>query len=309
MARDDRVEQDFLDTLAQFSDAQATLTKHGQSFRFAQRFLGRETATAAAKLYQFCRISDDLVDEAPNSNVARLRLASLRQTLKSSKLPKSLQGFQDVQRAYAIPQLAIDELLNGIETDLTETTKPDEAALLQYCFRVAGTVGMMMRPILGAPARAEAYAIDMGVAMQLTNIARDVLEDAHNGRIYLPQTLLGTICVEDIIHPTPAQQLIVQNAIKYVLDLAEYYYDSAMDGLAYIPRRNSLAMHFALYIYREIGVELAQRHYDYTRGRVMLSQAQKVWSALRYAPRFLFITEPLQHSDSLHFSFEHLYRD
>lgn len=300
---------EFVDAIGEFADAQTTLVQHGKTFRFAQRMLARRTATDAAKLYQFCRICDDLVDEAPDTDTAIARLTQLKSSLSQSNcgLP-SIQSFQQLKADYGICDIAITGLLDGMASDLTETTKADENELLQYCFRVAGTVGLMMCPILQAPRTAEAFAIDLGVAMQLTNISRDILEDAHKGRIYLPQTWLGGLSPKHIIYPSPTQKLVIQQAQQRCLTLAEKYYCSAEIGLKAIPSRNRYAMFCALHLYREIGVEIARQNYAFDDGRVVISNRHKLGVLLKRA-----FYNPLNsygdvHQAELHNSFRHLYQ-
>lgn len=300
---------DFVETISEFSDAQTTLIQHGKTFRFAQRMLTQQTATDASKLYQFCRICDDLVDEAPNTAIAVERLSQLKYLLSESNctLP-SISSFQQLKLEYLLPDIAVSGLLDGIASDLTETIKADESALLAYCFRVAGTVGLMMCPILKAPKTAEAFAIDLGVAMQLTNISRDILEDAQKGRVYLPQTWLGGLSPKHIIYPSPTQKLVIQAAQQRCLILADEYYRSASMGLQAIPRRNRYAMFCALHLYREIGMEIVRRGYSFDKGRVVIPTRQKLCVLLQ---RFLYnplMGESAEHQSPLHDSFRHLYQ-
>jgi|GEM_PF-151967 phytoene synthase len=335
---------DFLETLSTFADAQQTLEINGKSFRFAQRFLGQKTGQAAAKLYQFCRVCDDLVDEAPTNEHANSRIYWLLRYLKiinrdshtfsinnsidigntdSTSLnkvdtknddniqdlsyPAVLASFIELKKEYYLSDNAVHQLLEGMQSDLTEKVKVTEDDLLIYCYRAAGTVGELICPILGAPDVAKPYAIDLGVAMQLTNIARDVLEDAQNGRIYLPQEWLGRMTVKNILYPSPSQKMIICAAIKRCLVLAEDYYSSALQGLQYVPWKNRFAMHQALFIYREIGLVLAENDFDFQQGRVYVPTFDKLFLVFRHSYKLMFSPKIEPHQALLHDSFRSFY--
>ena len=308
---------DFIETLATFSDAQETLAVNGKSFRFAQRFLGKKTGQAAAKLYQFCRVCDDLVDEAPTEMHAKCRIKYLLQYLEATTqnadnldtivLPAVLASFTALKKEYDLPEHAVKQLLLGMQSDLSEKIKTTQDDLLTYCYRAAGTVGELMCPILDAPDIAKPYAIDLGVAMQLTNIARDVLEDAQNGRIYLPQDWLGGMSVKNILYPSPAQKMIICAAIKRCLILAEDYYTSALQGLQLVPWENRFAMHQALFIYREIGLVLAENDFDFQKGRIYVPTFDKLFLVFRHSYKLMLPPKIEPHQTSLHDSFRSLY--
>ncbi|MCP3428845.1 phytoene/squalene synthase family protein [Opacimonas viscosa] len=313
-------QSDFLATLASFANAQETLAVNGKSFRFAQHFLSKKTGQAAAQLYQFCRICDDLVDEAPSETHASSRIQCLLKYLdimseninaargqQYQSFPDALITFFKLKQEYDLPQSAIHQLLVGIQSDLTEKVKITETDLLIYCYRVAGTVGELMCPILEAPDVAKPYAMDLGIAMQLTNIARDVLEDAQNGRIYLPQEWLGGMSVNTILYPSPSQKIIICAAIKRCLTLAEDYYFSALQGLQSVPWRNRIAMHQALFIYREIGLVLAEKEFDYQVGRIYVPIWDKLFVVLRHSYKLMLPPTVEPHESSLHKSFRSLY--
>jgi phytoene synthase len=165
-----------------------------KSFHFASRFLPRDKRRAVFALYDYCRFADNLVDERggrPTSTV-RADLAALGGTVRYMRdgippaEPHWLALYDTLQR-YPIPLAPLLELLQGVAQDLEPVDIPDFPALLRYCRLVAGGVGLMMGPILGASSDAfDDLGINLGIAMQLTNVLRDVDEDLRNGRIYLP---------------------------------------------------------------------------------------------------------------------------
>ena len=173
---------------ASIQSAVTNMKRNGKSFWFASLFLPRQTAADAARLYVFCRTMDDLADVAVTVS-SRAVLAEVRGELKrSTSSNPTVADFLSLAQKYALPLGAADYLVaTFIEDATTELHIKDENDLVRYCYGVAGTVGLMMSPILGAglPHAGES-AIHLGIAMQMTNIARDVLEDARNGRRYLP---------------------------------------------------------------------------------------------------------------------------
>ena len=163
------------------------LAFHGKSFRFAGRFLNKTQLEDCARLYRFCRFVDDLVDKESNILLAQKKIERLKQNLELdySQIPV-VQDFIELAKHYQMQTSVVSELVKGIESDLTPALIKNEAELLRYCYRVAGTVGLLMCDVLGVKdPKARPHAIDLGIAMQLTNIARDVVEDAKMGRRFM----------------------------------------------------------------------------------------------------------------------------
>ena len=166
-------------------------------------------------------------------------------------------------------------------TDQNPTAVIDEAELLRYCHAVAGTVGLMMCRVLNCnEPRADSFAIDLGIAMQLTNISRDVLEDAQMNRRYLPASW-ANFTPEQIAEAGVNCQQPVAQAIDRLLDLSEQYYASAQLGIRLLPFRSRLAIAIALRVYRQIGWVLKRRKMVWWRERVMVTSFEKVWLSLR----------------------------
>jgi phytoene synthase len=132
----------------------------------------------------------------------------------------------------------VRELIAGMASDAETVRVADEAELLRYCYRAAGTVGLMMCRVLDAPEpAAAAHAVDLGIAMQLTNLCRDVSADARMGRRYLPASLVGDIGPTELIDPSPTLQPALRAAVARLLALAETYYASGEAGLPFLPVR------------------------------------------------------------------------
>jgi 15-cis-phytoene synthase len=181
-----------------------------------------------------------------------------------------------LMRECAIDPAIVLQLIAGVASDLGDVRMRDEAALLRYCYQVAGTVGLMMCAVLDVTdTRAHAHAVDLGIAMQLTNICRDVASDAALIRVYLPATLLGDIDVATLAYPTPTIQPRVQACVANLLIKAEHYYRSGELGLAYLPVGARSGILVAARIYRAIGIKQKRNHYDYWHQRIVVSHVAK----------------------------------
>lgn len=257
--------------------AQRTLAKKGRSFYWASHFLGTLHAERATRLYGFCRYIDDLADEASSLSKAKADLTLVRNAVLCglSYDPVVADAISLMRECEIDPAIAI-ELIKGVESDLDHVRMNDEAELLRYCYRVAGTVGLMMCGVLGVrDSRAYAHAIDLGIAMQLTNICRDVQEDAINGRRYLPASLSGSIEPSALVNPLHEHKPQLQQSVKTLLNLADVYYLSGERGLAYLPVAARMGIWIASRIYHEIGARLKQRDHAYWRGRVKVRASRK----------------------------------
>lgn len=258
------------------------LAKHGSSFHFACRFLRANDAHDIAILYAACRLIDDLADEQVGQTHI---LDSIQQGLELSDatcLP--IDGFADMVarrnlRLAPLATLAASASQESRQGKQIET----QSQLLAYCYAVAGTVGELMCPLLGAdPKRGLDAAIALGIAMQLTNISRDVLEDAQQGRRYLPAEWVD-LSPAEIAMPTTNQRAMVSSAIRRSVGLAEDYYAIAEPGFELIPWRNRQAVKIAAQLYRAIGLQVAKNGYCYWDGRVSLSTMQRacvIWRNL-----------------------------
>ncbi len=254
----------------------AVLARYGRSFRLAGRLLPGAVLVDAAGLYAFCRRVDDLADEAADPAAARAALGVIRRAiLTGDRSQADAAGFLDLHdRTGAAPQAAV-ALIDTVSGDIGPVRIPDEAALLRYAYGVAGTVGLLMCAVLGArDSQAEAHAIDLGMAMQLTNIARDVAEDAAQDRIYLPTAWLPPgIGPEDMLDAAEP----VFAAVQRVLARADQLYRSAELGYRYLPARVRPAIRAAAVLYEEIGLRVLRRGPDYLQaGRCVVPMPRKL---------------------------------
>ena len=220
-------------------------------------------------VYQFCRLVDDLADEAPSYEVASQNLRQLSLEL-SGAVPARVEvaAYLDVSNRLGIPAHAADSLMAGVLSDIGSVRVRTDQELAVYCYRVAGVVGLMMCPVLGVKdTSAHARAVDLGMAMQLTNICRDVVEDAKRDRVYLPTERLSRhlITPDQLVtylssdDPTFSPAQIHEATLKTVnelLELAEQCYSRSLYGMGYIPFRARAAILIARRVYRRIGVRL-----------------------------------------------------
>jgi phytoene synthase len=273
-----------------------TIAQNSKSFALASRLLPEPLRTDAIVLYAYCRHVDDAIDLVSKEEHAKA-LSELRRELddifSGNVTPNSLnESFHELFVRRKIPRFYVEELLNGMEMDCQDTTYSDVDQLLRYCYRVAGTVGLMMCHVLSvsSPVALE-HAAHLGIAMQLTNICRDVDEDAKLGRLYLPRTLLerhGT----SLILPSKAQswstqerQAIAEATIDLLL-LADLYYHSGDAGLRYLPAHAAFAVSVARKVYSEIGSQLLKRHGKTGLSRAFVSKPRKIFLALTCLPSF-----------------------
>ncbi len=261
--------------------AHAAFAHHAKSFRLAANFLPAENIDDIAVLYHFCRLVDDAVDEAPSKDIATRNIKTLKAQVTGESTPTTEhQAFIKVQRRHQLPQHAIFALMEGCESDLDTVLVKDRHELAKYCYNVAGAVGELMCPLLGVSnPEATPYAIDLGLGMQITNICRDVLEDAERGRVYIPQTWLAQ---QNLTHQSILSQRVstqqIAPVIEQMLETAEACYRRAYIGCRYIPFRSRLGILIARRVYRAIGLKLKHKHQaNPFHGRTMLSKWEKIW--------------------------------
>ncbi len=264
-------------------DNAAVIRRHSRSFSLAAKCLPSGIRSDVEKLYAWCRWCDDAVDSAPNSQVSNERLTSLRDDVErifsgqAIRHPAS-QWLADLVAKRGIEKHHALELLAGMEMDLNEWQVDDEADLVLYCYRVAGVVGLMMCRIMGVrDGAAEKQAIQLGIAMQLTNIARDVAEDWQRGRCYLPKSF-GDIDQKGRSLPTNAQ---VAPSVAKLLTMAESYYANGQMGISVLPRSCRQAIVLASQLYREIGQEIRRNDYAVMNGRTVIPARRLVVTVLR----------------------------
>jgi phytoene synthase len=268
--------------------ATETIRVGSKSFAAAARLFDRDTRRSVLMLYAWCRHCDDVVDgQALGHNtfvpvdaaaqVERLRDMTLNAYAGAPQSDPAFAAFQDVALRHAIsPHHAFDHLA-GFAMDAADVRYDTIDDTLRYCYHVAGVVGLMMASIMGA--RDDAVlerACDLGLAFQLTNIARDIVEDARIGRVYLPAAWLreADIPAAELAHERHRGALA--RVAARLVDHAEPYYDSALDGIAALPLRSAWAIATARRVYRQIGVEVKRRGARAWDARAGTSRATKL---------------------------------
>lgn len=284
-------------------DAGAVLAAGSRSFHFASLFLPADRRADAALLYTFCRYVDDVADEAPDVEAARAGLEILATELLGEAPPRRLVAtvLALFERRRIDVRHALD-LIDGVASDLDEVRIADDAELIRYSYRVASTVGLMMCGVLGVrDPHATPHALDLGVAMQITNICRDVAEDAHRGRVYLPATRLRALGVPQTPDAVLGHRDAVRRIVFDLLGKAERFYVSGEDGMHHIPWRARLAILVAARVYRAIGRRLLRHGGDALAGRTVVPLAEKAWVALGALADFVRVSSRRRrHRASLH---------
>jgi len=253
------------------SNSREMIRKGSRSFALASRLFDTATRDHAWMLYAWCRHCDDEIDgqelgmapagpapAAPASEkVARLdhlRTETLRALAGQPVAEPAFMAFQRVARAHAIPERHALELLAGFGMDVADHRYRTFDETLLYCYRVAGVVGVMMALVMGVrdPAVLQ-RAADLGIGFQLTNISRDVLDDARSGRCYLPGEWLASAGIPPDGVADPAHREALAAVVERLLGEADRYYQSAAIGLKSLSFRSGWAVATALAVYRDIG--------------------------------------------------------
>ncbi len=258
----------------------------GSSFYYSFLFLPKERRDAITALYAFCREVDDIADECKDVAIARIKLEwwrhELAQTFAGKPSHPVSQALLPAIRAYDLALEHFEEIIDGMEMDLQHVRYPDFKSLQLYCYRVAAVVGQLAAAIFGFTERGTLkYAHDLGIAFQLTNIIRDVGEDAQRNRIYLPQDELAQFGVseKDILcgHASPAFRAL----LAYQTARAQQYYQQAMQELPQVDRRNQRPGLVMAAIYQAVLNEIARDDYPVLKQRVSLTPIRKLWLAWR----------------------------
>lgn len=280
-------------TDAVLAASKESITRGSKSFRSASRLFDPQVREDAWLLYAWCRRCDDEIDgqdhghgqealsrEEQERRLARLYDLTRRALAGETMADPTFAAFQRVALRHQLPERLPLDLIDGFAMDVAQTPYRTLEDVLAYCWHVAGVVGVMMARVMGASdPLVLRRAQDLGLAFQLTNISRDVIEDARNGRVYLPSDWL----VEAGLAPTPeavadpANRAVVHDVARRLLDVAEPYYDSAREGLRSLPFRSSLAIAAARGVYREIGRKVVRDGPGVWDRRAVVGKGAKLW--------------------------------
>jgi phytoene synthase len=254
------------------------------SFYAASRILPERLRPVAAAIYAFCRVADDAVDEMPSGASLQVVMAYLHERLDAIYRGEPFGidadlAFSAVAQAYAIPRTLPSALLEGFEWDACGRRYETIDELHDYSARVAGAVGAMMTLVMGGRSSATvARACELGVAMQLTNIARDVGEDAARGRIYLPLAWMREESVDpETFLQAPELSPGLIRVIRRLLATADQLYSRAETGIACLPRDCRSSIMAARLIYADIGREIRRRGFNSVQYRAVVPGHRKWW--------------------------------
>lgn len=275
------------------ANSRASIEKGSTSFSVATRLFGRRLREDVWQLYAWCRYCDDQIDGQdhgglatpmePSERAARLaRLRALTEAAMSGQpvVEPAFLALQRVAERHGLDRRWPQELLDGFAQDVAQTRYATQHDTLTYCWGVAGVVGVMMATIMGAKdAAVLRRAQDLGLAFQLTNICRDVREDALNDRVYLPAEALAAVGVAPQAEAmlAPQHQAAIFKAVEAQLTLAEAYYDSARIGLRALPFRGALAVAVARRIYRDIGRSILAKGPRALAARTRVGKPRAAW--------------------------------
>ena len=258
----------------------------GSSFYYSFLFLPPERRQAITALYAFCREVDDVVDECSDPQRAAATLAWWRAEIGElyAGTPRHpvTQALQAVRPRFDLPREQLLEIIDGMEMDLQQTRYPDFKALSLYCYRVASVVGLLAAEIFGyTDRRTREYAHDLGMAFKLTNIIRDVGEDARRGRVYLPMDELERfdVPVADILNARHSENF--RRLMEFQIERAEGYYAQAMSKLPDVDRKPQRPGLIMAAIYRALLDEIKRDGCLVLNQRTSLTPLRKLWLAWR----------------------------
>jgi 15-cis-phytoene synthase len=266
--------------LADMAACRALLKGGSRTFHAASKVLPRKVSDPAIALYAFCRLADDAVDLGGNRGAAVERLQErLDRAYRGQPMNLAAdRAFADVVVRFSIPRELPEALLEGLAWDCEGRRYETLPELYAYAARVAGAVGAMMSLVMGQRApQIVARACDLGVAMQLTNITRDVGEDARAGRLYLPMSWLRDAAIDpDAWLAKPVFNGQIAAIVRRLLDAADALYGRATIGIENLPLSCRPGIYAARALYAEIGRELERSGLDSISGRAVVSTSRKL---------------------------------
>jgi len=257
---------------------QAITRKHSHTFYMASALLPRAERLAIRALYAFCRISDDLVDEGKGNRLEALDEWRRRTTeIHPPATDPVALAWAETRAIYDIPLEYAEQLLSGVSRDLTQTRYETFADLAEYCYAVASTVGLMSMHIVGYSGKeAIPYAVKLGVALQLTNILRDIKEDWENSRLYLPLDELASF---NLTEADIAAGLVDDRWRKFMafqIQRARDLFAEALPGIAMLGKSGRFAIGAAAELYQDILDEIEANDYDVFTQRAHVSDWHKL---------------------------------
>ena len=293
---------------SQLAKAEETFKANAKTFSLAARFLDRDRYEAVARLYAFCRYVDDLADTGnPGSNSEAL--TTLRQSIYAGQSnDDQINDLLQLKEHHNIPTELILDFVDAIIEDQYPRELQSVDQLVRFSYGVASTVGLMMCHVFEVRnPSAFPFAIDLGIAMQISNISRDILEDAERDRIYIPAELLSApITCEGLLQRDQSMRDNAYEAAQQLLQIADEYYASAALGYGYLPRSVRHTVKVAARLYQAIGEKISASPTTYRQRRSFVSRRRKcslilqmLWQRMNEGSSTLLIGK-VSHCQQLH---------
>ena len=272
-----QIEPDLLEQAYTYSTA--VTKEHSRTFYMASALLPSKKRQAARALYAFCRFTDDLVDRGLTINGEALLSSWKRLTICDCPTEEELVALAwgDTQMRYDIPPLYARQLIEGVARDLNQTRYETFEELALYCYGVASTVGLMAMHIIGyRGAEAVPYAVKLGVALQLTNILRDIAEDWEMGRLYLPQAELAQFGLEEGDIADGRLDERWQRFMRFQIERVRRLYAESLPGISLLHPNGRLAIGAAAELYRAILDDIEEHRMDVFSRRAYTTFSEKI---------------------------------
>ena len=269
-----------------------SLKNRAKTFYFASLFFSTDKRNDIKSLYLFCRFVDDLGDNKNLSKKAsKIKLNRIKKELLTRKSKDQIiLNFINLMSKYGINHRIPNDLVDGVLSDLNKVNIKDYDQLFSYSYKVAGTVGLMMCDIMGVKDNSLKFnAIYLGIAMQLTNISRDIREDLLRDRIYIPKEI--RIHVKNNFCKTPFSEKLQREFskdLKTLLDTSDIVYDLAWEGIITLPLKYRFPIAVASYLYQSIGIKIRNKDYNVWKQRIYLTKIEKVVKTFKVLIKLIY---------------------
>ena len=272
-----------------------SLKKRAKTFYFASLFFPNNLRTDIKVLYEFCRYVDDLGDDSKQTiKISRKKLKKIKNNLKICKSNnKIVSGLISICNKYNIKTSIPMHLVDGVLSDLYKVDFKNNSELIEYSYKVAGTVGIMMCSIMRVNnKKMKLRAVQLGIAMQLTNIARDIKEDLYRDRIYFPKQLRSHQTKDFKKLPSNKEiQTEFSKDLENFLNMADRIYRISWNGIIMLPIKFRVPIAVASFLYQSIGVKIRSSNYDIWNQRIYLNLSEKLVRTIKVFFKLFFDTK------------------
>ena len=264
-----------------YRESREITRREAKNFYYAFLTLPQERRRAIYVAYAFCRYCDDAVDSAESVDQKTAKLQSLHASLSDAYTGRPndplFLALADVADRHDIPEEYFKQVIHGVESDLTKVRYRDFEELRTYCYQVASVVGLICLQIFGyKDDRAREHAIDLGLAMQLTNITRDIQEDLELGRIYLPQDEIARFGYSEEAMEAGIVNESFINLMRFQAERARGYFDSGFKLLPYLSPRSRACPAVMGQLYSKVLQRIEEAKFDVFQHRISLSKSEKL---------------------------------